>query len=207
MLSQSRDVNYGPQNIPTNDVSLDLASTCNRSDQNQNLGIDKQICEADIVNSAQFQSRSNDPRNPQWAEGICQQLQNIQTQLETQNDRWSRVEQQLVNQNARMTNIETQIAQISVLQQKLSDTDHRVANMNMYINSMKDKITDYNRSVQYYSDTYDDLIQGNTDTDFKIKELSDKVDYLIKQQAEINVKQANSQKKLLTCSGALCAKI
>ena len=64
--------------------------------------------------------------------------------------------------------------------------------MNTYINSMKDKITDYDRSVQHYSD-----IQGNTDTDIKIKELSDKVDYLIKQQAEINIKQAHSQEKII----------
>lgn len=197
MLSQSREVLYGPQNIPTNGGSLELDSACNRSDQNQNLGIDNQICEAEVMNTAQFQSQSSVSSIPPWAEGMCQQLQNIQTQLETQNDRWSRVEQQLVNQNTRMTNIETQIAQISILQQKLPDTDRRVANMNTYINSMKDKITDYDQSVQHYSDIYDDLIQGNTDTDCKIKELSEKVDYLIKQQAEINIKRNNSQEKII----------
>ena len=76
-----------------------------------------------------------------------------------------------------MTNIETQISQIGTMQENLTSNEAK----------MHDKIEDYDRSIHYYSQVCDDVIRSNTNLKENVNDVKSKVDYLLKQQAEINI--------------------
>ena len=114
------------------------------------------------MNMNNDQSVNNGPNSsssiPQWAAVMCQQLQNIQLQLETQDKRWQSVEGQLYNQNIRMTQIETQINQLNTMSQKMSETTTKVNKIDSEVGSVKNKINEYSESVNYYNDICDNIL-------------------------------------------------
>ena len=59
------------------------------------------------------------------------------------------------------------------------------------------KIEDYDRSIHYNSQVCDDVIRSNADLKENVDDVKSKVDYLLKQQAEINIKQSNTDEKLI----------
>ena len=107
---------------------------------------------------------------PCWAASMCHQLQTIQSQLETQNQRWQTVENQLQGHNVRMTNIEAQINELSSLNRKVAETTRTVKNINKEVDSKKSKINDYEQTVQFYNNICDSIL--NTNTDLKDRLLS-----------------------------------
>ena len=161
----------------------------------------------DVVSSNHVPSKSNDTKGadpnciPQWAKDMRRQLENIQTTLDTQNTRWLTVEKQLESQNVRMTNIETQMSQISIIKEKAANNEVKLISTSNEVGEMQEKIQEYDRSIHYYSQVCDDLIQSNTGLKENVDELSNKVDYILKKQAESNIKQSNTEKRLLICNG------
>lgn len=158
---------------------------------------------SDVVNSNHAQSTPRDSNGadnngiPQWAIDMRRQLENIQTTLNTQNTRWSTVEKQLEGQNVRMTNIEIQISQISNIKKKTDSNEIKLTNMNTEIGEMQGKVQEYDRSIHYYSQVCDDLIQSNTGLKENIDELSSKVNYMLQKQADINIKQTNTDEQII----------
>ena len=121
MLEQSRDILYGSQNGLDGFLDGDKEKSESRSFSQPYMNI----------NSTHDQSRDLSSNGmPQWAVGMCKQLDTIEkqlsSQLQTQNQRWSKIESQLVNQNTRMTNIESQIAQIGAIQQAVTENDRNL---------------------------------------------------------------------------------
>ena len=112
---------------------------------------------------------------PQWAAAMCQQLQTIQIQLETQNKRWQTVEGQLYNQNTRMTQIESQISQLNNMSKKMSKTTAKVQNVESEVSAVKTKLNDYNQSVNYYSDICDSILSKNTEFEDRVNQLDETV--------------------------------
>ena len=96
-----------------------------------------------------------------------------------------------------MTNIETQISQIGTIKEKMATHETKVISMNMRVGEMQDKIDDYDRSIHYYSQTCDDLIRSNTSLKENVENLTTKVEYLQKQQTDINIRQSNADEKLI----------
>ena len=134
---------------------------------------------------------------PQWAIGMRRQLEDIQSNLETQNNRWLTVEKQLESQSTRITNLKNQISQISTIKKRLDNTDVKVLQVGMDMVDLQERVKEYDKSVNYYSETCDDLIRSNTDLKENVEELSSKKDYLVKKQADINIKQSDTEEKLV----------
>lgn len=194
ILSQSMNVLYGQQN--------DFDEITDHRSPDYENGSSNQSLSGENMNSVQIQSRDSDANGmPQWAKGMCKQLDCIQKQLtsqtETQNRRWATVENQLQNQNVRMTSIESQVSQIGVLQNKVAEIDCDVILMKADHKSMREKVEEHDKSLQYHSQVSDDLIEKNIELSQKVDDLSDKYDYLLKQQASINIKQTSTDEKLI----------
>lgn len=215
MLSQSRDVLYGPQNLELND-HLDIRYSNENENENgvsQNSASEHCIGNGDVY--SQFNQKSTVNQSvtgnqcavnneiPPWAVNICAQLQNIQsqtqsiqTQLETQDTRWHRVETQLANQSTRMNQIEAQISQFNALQQKVADTDRNIASINTEVYDIKTKVEEYDRSIHYYSQVCDDIIHTNTDINSKVDDLFKTIASLEKKQCELSAEQTKTNEKL-----------
>lgn len=210
MLSQSRDVLYGSQNLELND-NLDILLDGN--------GVSQNSASEHFINNGDMYSQFNQKTTvnqsvtgnqcavnneiPHWAVNMCAQLQNIQsqtqsiqTQLETQDSRWQRVENQLANQNSRMNQIEAQISQFNVLQQKVADTDRNITSINTEVSDIKTKVEEYDRSIHYYSEVCDDIIHTNTDINSKVDDLFKTIASLEKKQSELSAEQTKTNEKL-----------
>ena len=100
---------------------------------------------------------------PQWAVGMCKQLDAIGKQLsaklQTQNQRLSKIESQLENQNMRTTNIESQIAQIVAIQQAVTENDGNLQFLKSDYHITKEQFKKHDKSMQYHSSVCDDLIE------------------------------------------------
>lgn len=193
LLEVSRDILYGSQNGLDRLVGADNAETDVGSCSQNNINIS-----SPTQNSSRDQSHNG---MPQWAIGMCKQLDTIEkqltSQLQTQNQRWSKVEGQLKNQNIRMTNIESQIAQIGVLQEKMTETDRNLTFLKQDYHSTKEQVNEHDKSIQYQSTICDDLIEKNNELNQKVNDLTEKYEHVIKKQAEINIKQASADEKLI----------
>ena len=195
VLSQSMNVLYGQQNDLDELADLSLPDSVPDSESrsgSQSLNVER-------MNDAQ--SRDADTNGmPQWAKGMCKQLDCIQKQLtsqiETQNRRWASVENQLQDQNTRMTNIESQVSQIGSLKQKVVDIDRELVLTRDDQKNMKRLVDEHEKGLQYHTQVNDDLTDKNNELSQKIDELTEKYDYLLKQQAAINMKQANTDEKM-----------
>ena len=85
------------------------------------------------VNPKSFKNNSIPP----WAANFCQQLQNIQDQLEMQNERWQSVENKLADKNARMSNIESQISHFNQVNQTVSENSRNIDAYNKQMTSLQ----------------------------------------------------------------------
>ena len=154
------------------------------------------------MNMNNDQSMNNGPNSsssmPQWAAVMCQQLQNIQLQLETQDKRWQSVEGQLYNQNIRMTQIETQINQLNTMSQKMSETTTKVNKIDSEVGSVKNKINEYSESVNYYNDICDNILGKNTEFEDHFNELDEKLSLMDEKLLDI---QWRSMRENLIFSG------
>ena len=153
------------------------------------------------IDSSHVLSRDLDTNGlPQWAIGMCNQLSSIEkkmsSQLDTQNKRWSKIENQSERQNLRMSNIESQVSHIGALQQKVSEHDRNLTFLKPDYLCTKDQVKEHDKSLQHQSQFCDDLIEKNTEPTEKVNDLRDKYEYLIKRQAEINIKQTSTEEKL-----------
>ena len=154
MLEESRNVLYGDQNDMGQVNDADAQGSETMSHRQPGIG--------ESVNSAQSRDTDNNGM-PQWAVGMCKQLnsieQNLSSQINTQNKRWSKIENQLENQNLRMSNIEAQISQISSLQEKVSENDRNLTFLKTDYLGTKEQVREHDKSLQYQSQVCDDLIE------------------------------------------------
>ena len=184
VLRQSREVLYEQQNMQQTFLSTQSmgnnANLCNQMPvQNTSPSNVHVTCSSNQqYTGGQYnrQDVTNGTTNiPLWAENICHQLQNIQFQLETQNQRWQSVESKLTHQSERMTNMESQIAQFSQLKQTVSENTRIIGSVNTEVRSLKSKIDEYEDNVNYYSEICDSVISANTDLCSKLSDLTARV--------------------------------
>ena len=206
MLEQSRNILYGAQVQDGTGAYQGMGPSL----MNQLQTIDSNGVTSSPVNPVKHRSRdcstmgvtdSNGVTDhdyiPQWAIAMQRQLGDIQSHFEKQNNRWNVVEKQLNSQSTRMSNIENQISQIGTIKQRLDANDVKLVKVGVDMVDMQERIKDYDKSVHYYSETCDDLIRSNTEMKDSVEELSKKVDYLMKKQVDINIKQSATEEKLL----------
>ena len=218
ILSQSRNILYGQdgtnvpfsepgelmngnvyQNMPNSmPNSTQMNSVPMNRTQGQMPGLQYSQGPVNMNNGINNSQSSNGSSMPPWAATMCQQLQNIQLQLETQNKRWQTVEGQMHNQNVRMTQIETQINQLNIVSQKMSETSTKVNKIDTEVVSVKSKITEYEKSVNYCSELCDDILDKNTEYEDRLTELDDKISMIDEKLLDV---QWRSMRENLIFSG------
>ena len=108
---------------------------------------------------------------PPWTANICQQLQNIQDQLEMQNERWQSVENKLADNNAQMLNIESQISQFNQVKQTVSENSRNIDAINKQMKSLQLKKDDYDNNILEYNNICDNVIAANTELSTKVNDM------------------------------------
>ena len=152
-------------------------------------------------NQQPLNTNDTDSGTPVWAinlmQNLGQQLQTIQQQLEGQNQRWQAIESKIEHQNVRMTNMETQMSQLNILKQSVNKTTNKVENLDTDIKSMQIKISEYDRSIQNYSDLCDDITSSNSQTEAQISQILEKVNTLEGYQHQLEGKLSQTDEKLV----------
>ena len=73
---------------------------------------------------------------------------------------------------------------MSGMKQALSNTNSRVMTLSDEVSNLKTQVETYDKSINCYSEQYDEIISFNTESDSKVTDLLKRVDYLEKQQAK-----------------------
>ena len=183
MLGQSRQVLYGQQHIHNMNSMQNTQPPClpNLVVNNQTPGQPTPVNNTHMLyqysQPMPLNSGNVNPSSamnngiPPWAANMCQQLQNIQGQLEMQNERWQSVENKLADQSARMTNIESQISQFNQVKQTVSENARTIDAINKQMRSLQLKIDDYDNNVLEYSNICDNVITANTELGSKVNDM------------------------------------
>lgn len=111
-------------------------------------------------------------------------LQHIENQLTSQNNNWQHVEitlkaqnDTLQTQNTRMLKLEQQMSDLNALKQTVSCIQNSAQLIDKDMKDVK-QMSEYDNSVQMYSDLCDQVKADQTETDLNTNDLYEKVDIL-----------------------------
>ena len=89
------------------------------------------------------------------------------------------------------------MSQLNILKQSVNKTTNKVENLDTDIKSMQIKISEYDRSIQNYSDLCDDITSSNSQTEAQISQILEKVYTLEGYQHQLEDKLSQTDEKLI----------
>jgi len=125
---------------------------------------------------------------PAWAAHLCQQVNNIHGVVNNQNQKWQTLETSIKSQNDRLTKIEYQLSEMATIRQDVSQVKSRFSNIQTEVNTLKSKVTEYDQTVQKYSDMCDDAAINSSTTEIKINKMAKQLEKI--QTDQVVMKQA-----------------
>ena len=161
-------------------------------------------------------SRMNDPtyqqhlsmnpesNPPQWAMQIlqtlqttCAKLQGIEHEMKAQNTKWQNVEYALNTQNSRISSIEEQLQESKVVKRSVSKLQVEMADMNRDINNVKGQMNQYDTSMGYYNEQYENIVSDRTRIDNALYDLSCQMKDLQSDNKDLQNKQSKTESKVI----------
>ena len=133
---------------------------------------------------------------PPWAVNLCQQLNTIQLTMENQNNRWQYVEHHIAEQNQKMIKMESQLSDIANIKREMSSVCTNILGIQTEMKTIKTKMSDYDNTIQQYSDICDDLTTNNSEVDSRVNLMMNRLQTLQDKQHEINQKHQETCEKL-----------
>ena len=133
---------------------------------------------------------------PPWAVNPCQQLNTIQLTMENQNNRWQYVENHIAEQNQKMIKMESQLSDIANIKREMSSACTNILGIQTEMKTIKTKMSDYDNTIQQYSDMCDDLTTSNSKVDSRVNLMMNRLQTLQDKQQDINQKQQETCEKL-----------
>ena len=112
-------------------------------------------------------------------------LQQIESQLLTQNSNWQHIDNTLKQQttaieqqNNKILHLEKSVTEINAVKTSVSQIQSNLASLDKDVNKINTNMLDYDLSIQTYSDLCDDVIQDRKQSDTRINELCERMDQL-----------------------------
>ena len=132
---------------------------------------------------------------PPWAASLCQQFNSLTTALQQQSKNWEEMSNSLKAQNDRLSKIETEIGDIKSMKNHLTKNSNDLVEMQSKMNSMQTKMQEYHHSVQNYSEICDDITGSNSSFDMRINQIESKLARLERQQEELEIRQDQTDER------------
>lgn len=139
---------------------------------------------------------ATDNGTPAWATNLFQQLTSIQQTVDSQNTRWQLVENLISEQNRKMMNLESQLKEITGIKREMTQTCTNISGIQTELKTLKGKMTEYDNTIQQYSDMCDDLTANNSDVDSKVNTIMKQIHSLQDQQTELMRKYEETTEKI-----------
>ena len=130
---------------------------------------------------------------PPWAVNPCQQLNTIQLTMENQNNRWQYVENHIAEQNQKMIKMESQLSDIANIKREMSSACTNILGIQTEMKTIKTKMSDYDNTLQQYSDMCDDLTTNNSKVDSRVNLIYIKIQDINQKQQETCEKRTDIQ--------------
>ena len=133
---------------------------------------------------------------PPWASQMLNRLKQIESHLESQNTKWNSVESTIQSQNIRMSNMETQVKELTRHKQNMTNVDVKVDLLNDEVSQMSRKISEYDETINTYSDMCDDAKSDRTASRNVIDDLIERVGQLEFDHGQIQPKLSNMKNEI-----------
>lgn len=218
LMGQAREILYGaPNQMTLNDFNAQPYVHQSQQPNTQNLQMRAQVTPLQgsqfimptiaaenqynpmLCNSA-MNSNGSCVEAPPWVNAMMKnldsRLQNIESQLSSQNQRWQQIENQIQSQNTRMLNIEQKVSQVNNMKQNITQVQLQVSDMDVAVKNFHTKVTAYDSSIEHFNDLCDGIIQQNAEKSRYIDDLNDRLTKLETEQTEIREKQHNIEEKV-----------
>lgn len=193
LIGQSNDILYGSQvyqgsqilppppllpcQTPVNQGFVQSQTQMQPQTQPQNLGIY-------MNRSVNLPSSPNTSPNESSTAQIASALQSLDNRLSKIESQLNQQCQQMGQQNNRIQNIEHHVEQITVLQQTVTQIQTKVYSIDTDLTHVKSKHSEYEKSIQAYSNMCDDVLKSQVATNERINKLDEKIDYLLNSEIE-----------------------
>ena len=116
--------------------------------------------------------------------------------MENQNNRWQYVENHIAEQNQKMIKLESQLSDIAHIKREMSSACTNILGIQTEMKTIKTKMSDYDNTIQQYSDICDDLTTNNSEVDIRVDLMMNRLHTLQDKQQDINQKQQETCEKL-----------
>ena len=137
----------------------------------------------------------------QWIAQMLQtlntRLESIEQELKTQNNKWQNVELTLNTQSSRMTSIEEQLQEMRGMQRNVNQMQISMSDMSRDINAVKGQMNEYDSSIQYYNEKYEDILKDQSEADKELEHLTSKVNQLQASYNSLQSQQINTESKVI----------
>ena len=145
---------------------------------------------------------------PYWLSTMFQnlnlRLQHIETQLVSQNRNWQQVEATLLEQkseiqtqNTRMSNIEHKLSDLNNMKQNVNHLQNSLRLLTEKVNVTNERMSEYDVSIQTYSDLCDEIRSDKSQSDMSLNELYKTVETLQNENERLRKGQAETESTLI----------
>ena len=124
-------------------------------------------------------------------------LESIEQELKTQNSKWQNVELTLNTQSSRMTSIEEQLQEMRGVQRNVNQMQISMSDMSRDIITVESQMNEYDSSIQYYNEKYEDTLKDQSEADKELEYLSSKVNLLQTSCNSLQSQQTNTESKVI----------
>ena len=121
--------------------------------------------------------------------------------MENQNNRWQYVENHIAEQNQKMIKLESQLSDIAHIKREMSSACTIILGIQTEMKTIKTKMSDYDNTIQQYSDICDDLTTNNSEVDIRVDLMMNRLHTLQDKQQDINQNSRKHVRNLLTYNG------
>ena len=113
--------------------------------------------------------------------------------MENQNNRWQYVENHIAEQNQKMIKMESQLSDIANIKREMSSACTNILGIQTEMKTIKTKMSDYDNTIQQYSDMCDDLTTSNSKVDSRVNLIYIKIQDIKQKQQETCEKRTDIQ--------------
>lgn len=145
---------------------------------------------------------------PYWLTTMFQnlnmRLQHIENQLVSQNRNWQQVEailmeqkSEIQTQNTRMSNIEHKLSDLNNVKQNVNHLQNSLRLLTEKVNVTNERMSEYDVSIQTYSDLCDEIRSDKIQSDMSLNELYKTVENLQAENEKLRKSQAETESTLI----------
>ena len=157
-----------------------------------------------LTNSSMNNNGTNDQTisdAPQWActlmNTLNTRLQNIETHISNQNQKWLSIDSQMQSQNNRMANIEGQLSQINDMKRSVGNVQLKVSNVDERVNSIQVQMNAYDKSIEHFNNLCDGIVSENSSSSTFLHDLDKRVSKLETDSMDMYDQHAKMEEKLI----------